>query len=69
MEWRIRDCSHGGAVAELGLQHNGGVLAPSGVGVTMPAFIVYESMWFETRRKAEAYVRKRKKVRHYDNRN
>ena len=63
MEWRIRDSSHGGAVAELGLQHDGGALAPSGVGVTMPAFIVYESMRFETRRKAEAYVRNRTKER------
>ena len=51
MEWRIRDSSHGGA------------LAPSGVGVTMPAFIVYESTRFETRRRAEAYVRERTRKR------
>lgn len=59
MEWRIRESGHGGFVAELGMPHDGGVLAPSGVGVTMPAFIVYEMMRFETRRKAEAYVRRR----------
>jgi hypothetical protein len=61
MEWRIRECSDGRFVAELGTQISGGELAPSGVGVTMPAFIVYEAMWFETRRKAEGFIKRRAK--------
>ena len=27
MEWRIRESSHGGFVAERGMKHEGGVLA------------------------------------------
>lgn len=50
MEWRIRESSHGGFVAERGMKHEGGVLAPSGIGCTMPVFIVYESSHFDTRR-------------------
>ena len=36
MEWRIRESSHGGFVAERGMKHEGGVLAPSDIGCTMP---------------------------------
>ena len=61
MEWRIRESSHGGFVAERGVKHEGGVLAPSGIGYTMPVFIVYESSHFDTRRQAEAYIRRRTK--------
>ena len=59
MEWRIRESSHGGFVAERGMEHEGGVLAPSGIGCTMPAFIAYESSHFDTRRQAEAYIKRR----------
>lgn len=57
MEWRIRESSHGGFVAEYGAEHTGGVLAHSGVGVTMPAFIVYQSSHFDTRKQAERYIK------------
>ena len=59
MVWRVRESSNGGFVAEYGSEHGGGVLAPSGVGVTMPAFIVYEMIRFESRRRAEAYIKRR----------
>lgn len=61
MEWRIRESSHGGFVAEYGIAHAGGVLAPSGIGCTMPSFIVYESAGSDTRRHAEAYIKRRMK--------
>ena len=61
MEWRIRESSHGGFVAERGMKHEGGVSAPSGIGCTMPAFIVYESSHFDTRCQAEAYIKRRKR--------
>ena len=61
MVWGNRQCSHGGLVAERGLKHEGGVLDPSGFGCTMPVFIVYESSHFDTRRQAEAYIRRRTK--------
>lgn len=44
-----------------GMKHEGGVLAPSGIGCTMPVFIVYESSHFDTCRQAEAYIRRRTK--------
>lgn len=59
MEWRIRECGHGGFVAELGIRHEGGVLSPAGVGVTLPAFVVYESAWFNTRKQAERFIRRK----------
>lgn len=61
MERRIRESSHGGFVAERGMKHEGGVLSPSGIGCTIPAFIVYESFHFDTRRQADAYIRRRTK--------
>lgn len=59
MEWRIRESGHGGFEAEKGIAHEGGVLAPSGVGVTIPAFIIYESAHFDTRKQAERYIKKK----------
>ena len=59
MEWRIRKSSHGGVYAEYGLPHNGGCRIPGMLGVTMPAFIVYESVHFDTEKKALSYIRKR----------
>lgn len=56
MEWRIRENSRGGYVAERGIRQAGGVLAPSGMGVTMPAFITYEEASFATRKEAERYI-------------
>ena len=58
MEWRMRASSHGGFVAEFGCQHDGGVHIPGIMGVTMPAFIVYESQHFDTERKAMAFIKR-----------
>lgn len=44
-----------------GLEHEGGVLAPNGVGFTMPAFIDYEINTFDTYKKAMSYIRKNSK--------
>lgn len=60
MEWRIRPCSHGGFVAEYGSKHNGGILSPSGIGFTMPGFIVYRSVHFNTKKQAERYISQHK---------
>lgn len=59
MEWRIRENSRGGYTAERGVSHPGGVLAPNGIGVTMPAFIIYEEASFATRKEAERYISKK----------
>lgn len=58
MEWRIRESAYGGVVAEKGIPHDGGVLAPNGIGYTMPAFIVYESRRFDTVEQARRYIAK-----------
>ena len=58
MKWRIRESSHGGYVAERGISHEGDALAPSGIGYTMPAFIVYESRRFDTMAQARRYIEK-----------
>ena len=58
MEWRIRESSHGGYIAERGIAHQGGTRVGL-VGVTMPAFIVYESSRFPTLRQAERYVKEK----------
>ena len=60
MEWRIRESSHGGFVASYGLPHVGGVSFENRPGVTMPAFIEYRSIRFETLKQAERYVAKQK---------
>lgn len=59
MEWRIRDCSRGGVVAEYGMAHQGGCQIRGVLGFTLPAFIVYESCWFESRHRAVAYIRRK----------
>ncbi len=59
MEWRIRESGHGGFVAERGIKHEGGVLSPSGIGFTLPAFIVYESARFDTKKEAERFIRRK----------
>ena len=56
MEWRIRPHSRGGYAAERGCYHSGGVSVTS-VGVTMPAFIVYESAHFDTERQAKRFIK------------
>ncbi len=61
MKWRIRESSHGGFTVERGLEDKGGERIPGMLGFTMPAFIVYEMFNFDTRRKAEKYVRQRSK--------
>lgn len=61
MKVRIRECGHGGYTVEIGTQHDGGVLAPNGIGHTMPAFIVYESAHFDTLKQAERYAERRAK--------
>ena len=58
MIWQIRESGDGKFVAEYGLEHSGGVLGPSGAGVTMPAFIVYRMAKFDSRRQAEQYVKR-----------
>ena len=56
MEWRIRESSHGGFVAECGIPREGGVQITS-AGVTMPCFFVYRSTNFPTLKQAERYVK------------
>lgn len=56
MEWRIRRCQKGGFVAEYGTYHAGGVQIDNIPGVTMPAFIVYQSAWHETEKQAKRYI-------------
>lgn len=60
MEWRIRESSHGGFIASYGLPHTGGVSFGNRPGVTMPAFIEYRSIRFDTLKQAERYVAKQK---------
>lgn len=63
MEYRIRKCGHGGFTVEKGLPHEGGARIPGIIGYTMPAFIVYESSHFDTKRQAEAYIRRRQSAK------
>ena len=56
MEKRIRKSSHGGFVAEWGIEHKGRTLAPNGIGYTMPAFIVYREAHYDTLEEAERAV-------------
>ncbi|MGN0491282.1 MAG: hypothetical protein ACI4GX_02915 [Ruminococcus sp.] len=60
MEWRMRPCGHGGFVAEYGSKHEGGVLSHTGIGYTMPAFIVYRSAHFNTEKQAQRYIARQK---------
>lgn len=56
MEWRLRERSNGGWVAEKGAkvesQPN-----PCGIGYIMPAFIVYEAHTFDTKRQALNFIK------------
>lgn len=61
MQWKIRE-SDRGFYAERGIQHSGGVEVGYMPGVTMPAFIVYESARFDTRKQAEKYIASRAKL-------
>lgn len=60
MEWRIRESGHGRFIAERGMQTEKGTLAPNGIGYIMPAFIVYESTKFDTKKQAERYIAQKK---------
>lgn len=60
MEWRIRECGHGGFTVEGGITHKGGARVPGLGGFTMSAFIVYESAHFDTRKEAQRFVRRRR---------
>ena len=59
MEWRIRKSGGGGFVAEKGMYHKGGESVPGIIGVTMTAFIVYESAYFQTEKEAKNYIKRR----------
>lgn len=48
MKWRITEKPGGEFVAEYGVQVGGGCI--------MPAFVIYESASFKTRRQAEKYI-------------
>ena len=62
MEYKITPSSRGGFTVRAGYTHKGGELNPTGgPGVTMPAFIVYESCHCDTRREASAAVEHMKK--------
>lgn len=63
MEWRIRENGRGEFVAEKGIAHKGGEQIPGIIGYTMPAFIIYQSATFTTRRKAENYIKREQKRR------
>ena len=57
MEWRIRE-SRNGWHAEKGVmvkEH----LCPWKPGYIMPAFVVYESVRFDTKRQAERYIKQK----------
>lgn len=56
MEWRIVERSNS-FYAECGIDNTGERRCPC----TMPAFIVYESARFDTRRQAEKYIERNKK--------
>lgn len=58
MKWRIRESSHGGFFAEYGAEHAGGIEVGFKPGCTLPCFIVYHAERFDTKRQAEAYIKK-----------
>ncbi|MFR8548941.1 MAG: hypothetical protein ACLVEV_10020 [Lachnospiraceae bacterium] len=59
MEWRIRESGNGRFVAEKGIFHTGGESFPGIIGVTMLAFILYESATFETEKEAKNYIKRK----------
>ena len=65
MEYKITPSSRGGFTVAAGRTSKGGEPNPTGCpGVTMPAFIVYESCHCDTRREAAAAVERMKKKHH-----
>lgn len=58
MVWKIRKSALG-FVAEKGCEVKSGTPSPLGIGFLMPAFIVYESATFKTKRQAEKYIIKK----------
>lgn len=65
MEYKITPSSRGGFTVAAGRTCKGGEPNPTGCpGVTMPAFIVYESCHCYTRREAAAVERMMKKKHH-----
>lgn len=60
MEWRIRESTHG-FYAERGSEVKPGIEAGYKIGFYMPAFIVYESARFDTRKEAERYIKGKSK--------
>lgn len=56
MEIKITSCSRGGFTVDIGKPHSGGVKVDYKPGVTMPAFIVYESAHLETLEQAKRYA-------------
>jgi lipoprotein len=62
MDYKITPSSHGGFTVTAGCAHKGGESNPTNCpGVTLPAFIVYESCHCDTRREALATVERMKK--------
>lgn len=61
MEWRIRESSRGGFIAEYGAKIKSGVEAGYKPGCFMPAFIVYESVRFDTEKEAERHIKSKTK--------
>ena len=61
MEWRIRESSRGGFIAEYGAKIKSGVEAGYKPGCFMPAFIFYESVRFDTEKEAERYIKSKSK--------
>ncbi len=65
MEYKITPSSRGGFTVSAGHVHKGGEPAPTGCpGVTLPAFVVYESCYCATHREAVAAVERMKKKHH-----
>lgn len=65
MEYKIIESSRGGYTVQAGLTHKGGAMNPTGCpGVTMPAFIVYESCHCDSHREASAAVERMKRKYH-----
>lgn len=60
MEWRIRESEHG-FYAEYGGYVQSGTPTEFKPGFYMPAFVVYESSRFDTRKQAKAYINRKQK--------
>lgn len=60
IKWEIHECSHGGFTAKLIGRPEPGTLAGFKPGYCMGG-IVYESVYFDTHKQAEAYIRRKQK--------